>query len=88
MATMTVSLPEPMQEWVDAQIRSGEYASSSDYVHDLIRRDREKKDRLDGLRALIDDAEASGVGSRTVDEIFAEARAIARSRGMLPGTAE
>lgn len=47
MATMTVSLPYPMKEWVEAQVRSGEYASSSDDVRDLIRRDREQKDRAD-----------------------------------------
>lgn len=83
MATMTVSLPDQMKDWIESQIRSGEYASSSDYVRDLIRRDREQKDRLKALRSLIDEAEASGISSRTLDEIFAEARATARSRGLL-----
>ena len=39
MATMTVSLPDPMKDWIEAQISRGEYASASDYVRDLIRRD-------------------------------------------------
>jgi antitoxin ParD1/3/4 len=80
MATMTVSLPEPMKDWVEAQIQTGAYASSSDYVRDLIRRDREQKARIDAMRKLIDEAEASGVSPRSLDEIFAEARAIAKSR--------
>ncbi|MDN5849709.1 MAG: type II toxin-antitoxin system ParD family antitoxin [Nitrococcus sp.] len=80
MATMTVSLPDPMKDWIEAQTRTGEYASSSDYVRDLVRRDREQKDRLGALRKLIDEAEASGVNLRTLDEIFAEARTAVRSR--------
>ncbi|HEY6434263.1 MAG TPA: type II toxin-antitoxin system ParD family antitoxin [Acetobacteraceae bacterium] len=37
MATMTVSLPDPMKDWIEAQIGRGEYASASDYVRDLVR---------------------------------------------------
>jgi hypothetical protein len=40
-------------------------------------RTREQKDRIAALRELVDAAEASGVSVRTVDEIFAEARAAA-----------
>jgi antitoxin ParD1/3/4 len=83
MATMTVSLPDPMKDWVEAQIRSGEYASSSDYVRDLIRRDREQKHRMAELRKLLAEAEASGISPRTIDEILADARAQARARGLL-----
>ena len=85
MATMTISLPDPMKEWVEAQIRAGDYASSSDYVRDLIRKDREQRDRLNALRTMIDEAEASGISPRSVDEVFSEARAIAKSRGLLNG---
>jgi antitoxin ParD1/3/4 len=70
MATMTISLPDPMKEWVEAQIRTGDYASSSDYVRDLIRKDREQRDRLNALRTMIDEAEASGISPRSVDEGF------------------
>ena len=83
MATMTVSLPDPMKDWIEAQIKVGDYASSSDYVRDLVRRDREHKDKITALRRLIDEAEASGISPRTLDEIFAEARATARQRGLL-----
>lgn len=83
MATMTVSLPDPMKDWIEAQIKTGDYASSSDYVRDLVRRDREHKDKLTALRQLIDEAEASGLSPRTLDEVFAEARARARQRGLL-----
>ncbi|MFV3126560.1 type II toxin-antitoxin system ParD family antitoxin [Niveispirillum sp. KHB5.9] len=40
MATMNVSVPDRMRDWVQSQVDSGNYASASDYVRDLIRRDQ------------------------------------------------
>lgn len=88
MATMTVSLPEPMKEWVEAQIRSGDYASASDYVRDLVRRDRARRGgemTLEELRRLVADSKASGAGERSLDELFAEAERVARARGTVRG---
>ena len=42
MATMNVSLPDPMKQWVEAQARTGRYSNASDYVRDLIRKDQER----------------------------------------------
>jgi len=83
MATMTVSLPDPMKDWVEAQIRQGSYASASDYVRDLIRRDRDRREQelaLDDLRQKLAASRESGVSSRTVDEIFAEAQELSKAR--------
>ena len=77
MATMTVTLPEPMKDWVDAQIRRGEYATASDYVRDLIRRDRELRApplTLEDLQGIVAEAKASGISGRSVEEIFADAQ--------------
>ena len=46
MATMNVSLPDPMKEWVEAQSQTGRYSNASDYVRDLIRRDQERNDKM------------------------------------------
>ena len=52
MATMNVSLPDPLKDWVETQVKTGRYANASDYVRDLIRRDQEAKDSLvDALEA-------------------------------------
>lgn len=78
MATMTISLPDPMKEWIEAQIRQGDYASTSDYVRDLVRRDRERRAHpeltLEDLRWIVDDARASGPSRRKVPEILARAK--------------
>lgn len=89
MATMTVSLPDPMKDWIEEQVRSGHYASTSDYVRDLVRRDRERKAHpqytLAELKATIDDALASGAGGRRVPEVMAEAREIWKRRTKADG---
>ena len=72
MATMNVSLPDPMREWVEAQIKGGEYANASDYIRDLIRHDQR---RTQALEAAIDEGLKSGRSSRKADDIMAEAKA-------------
>ena len=53
MATMNISVPDPMKDWVQAQVDDGKYASSSDYVRDLIRKDQQQRDKLAALQAAI-----------------------------------
>ena len=60
MATMNVSLPDPMKAWVEDQTRDGRYSNVSDYVRDLIRKDQERKAAVAEIQALIDEGLASG----------------------------
>lgn len=86
MATMTISLPDPMKEWIETQIQAGDYASASDYVRDLVRRDRARRGQaftIDELRQLVAESRASGIGSRSMDELFAEAERLAAARGLV-----
>lgn len=83
MATMTVSLPEQMKEWIEGLARTGEYSTTSDYVRDLVRRDKERRGQeltLDELRQLVADAKASGTSSRSVEDIYQEAQKIVAAR--------
>ena len=84
MATMTISLPDRMKEWVEEQVETGDYASSSDYVRDLVRRDRDDKEaRLAALRAKIEASFASGRSGRSIADIISEGERIARERGLI-----
>jgi antitoxin ParD1/3/4 len=59
VATMNISLAEPLKEFVDEEVRDGGYSSTSDYMRDLIRqRQRSKAEEL--LRKLIAEGLASG----------------------------
>ena len=49
MSTMNISLPDTLKSFVDEQVSHGGYGTSSEYVRELIRKD---KDRLQ-LRSLL-----------------------------------
>jgi antitoxin ParD1/3/4 len=66
MATMNVSIPDAMKDWVEERVASGSYANASDYVRDLIRRDHERREAL--AQALIE-GENSGVSRRKLRDI-------------------
>jgi antitoxin ParD1/3/4 len=71
MATVKISLPDPIAEWIEEQIRSGQYANAGDYIGHLIRDDRKRCERL--VRALME-GEESGLSRRTVRGIIADAK--------------
>lgn len=60
MASMNVSLPDPLKAWVEAQAKTGRYANASDYVRDLIRRDQDRASKIDALQKLITEGIESG----------------------------
>ena len=60
MATMNVSLPEPMKAWVERQAESGHYGNASDYIRDLIRKDQERRQAVAVLQAAITEGLSSG----------------------------
>ena len=43
MATMNISLPDSMKDFVDSQVADGSYVTSSEYVRDLIRREQDRE---------------------------------------------
>jgi len=70
MTRKTITIPDAMDGWVKAQIESGRYGNDSEYFRDLIRRDQEKRQAEQELRALISEGLESGVSSSTVPEIM------------------
>jgi antitoxin ParD1/3/4 len=60
MATMNVSLPDPMKSWVERQAADGQYSNASDYVRHLIRRDQERGEALAQLQNAITEGLGSG----------------------------
>lgn len=73
MATMNVSLPDAMKDWVEGRADTGRYSNASDYVRDLIRKDQEREEKIVALRQLIEEGEASGVSALSADDIWANA---------------
>ncbi len=80
MASMNVSLPDLMRDWVQGRIDSGKYASVSDYVRHLIRLEQETADQKQALINALIEGEQSGVSERKVADILVAIREETRSR--------
>ena len=74
MATMNISLPDPMKAWVEEQAQSGRYANASDVIRDLIRREQVKAEKIAHWQRLIAEADASGVSDQSPREVIEELR--------------
>lgn len=74
MATMNISVPDPMKDWVLAQVETGVYANTSDYVRDLIRKDQEQRTKIAALQKAITEGLESGISDKSFDEIIQSAR--------------
>lgn len=51
MATMNISLPDGLKSFVDERVASEGYGTSSEYVRELIRRDKDRRQFKDYLLA-------------------------------------
>lgn len=77
MATMNISLPDPLKEHVREQVATGAYSNPSDYVRALIRADRKRVEE-ERLEQMLLDGLASGPAVEATPERMAELRRIAR----------
>ena len=80
MATMNISLPDLMKDWVESQIKTGQYGNASDYVRDLIRKDQKESEQINALQMAITQGIESGLSDRNLKDILQEARNKAKSK--------
>ena len=69
---VTITIPPGLQTWVETRLAAGDYADASDYLRDLVRRDRDGAaiDRQ-WLKAMIDEGLASGVVDAEPEDVLA-----------------
>lgn len=80
MAQMNISIPEKLKSYVESRVTGGDYASSSDYLRDLVRQDQRHHEQLERLRADIQAGYDSGISERDPFEHFEELKERIRSR--------
>lgn len=74
MATMNISVPDAMKDWVQLLVHVGSYANTSDYIRDLIRHDQERRDKIVALQTAITEGLESGTSNLSFDDIIQQAR--------------
>ncbi len=76
MATMNISLPDELKQFIDQQVAAGAYGSSSEYLRELIRRQRD----VETLRGMLLDGLNSGPATPMEPDFFNKMRARAHAR--------
>jgi antitoxin ParD1/3/4 len=71
MGTMNISLSDSLKAFVDEQVETAGYASSSEYVRELIRREQDRTK----LRGLLLEGARSAPSGEADAEYFASLRA-------------
>lgn len=82
MATMNISLPDSLREYVEAQVCAGGYSTASEYFRELVRDDHKRKarERLEELLLEGLDSPAREMTPADWDEIRREVRAQLQQR--------
>ena len=76
---MNISLPESMRTYVEEQIKNGDYGTVSEYIRDLIRRDRAEKEQHK-LESLLLEGLNSGEATSMTESDWADIRAAVRTK--------
>ena len=79
----TITLTSQQDQWVKTQIAAGRFTNDSEYIRDLIRRDRESDASFHVLQAAIREGLESGMSDRTISQIVEEGEARLRRDGRL-----
>jgi antitoxin ParD1/3/4 len=59
MASLNISLPKTLREYIETQVREGDFSTPSEYLRSLIREDQKRK-AVGRIEALLLDGLASG----------------------------
>ncbi len=70
MVKKSITLTPQQNEWIQSQLSQGRYASDSELLRGLIRKEQEKSEQIDSLRQALLVGERSGLSSRSVDDIL------------------
>jgi antitoxin ParD1/3/4 len=77
-STMNVSLPADLKRWVDQQVEEGGYGTASEYLRDVLRRARERKQRRQ-IDAMLVEAVQAGATIEMDDADWSSIRKTARA---------
>lgn len=72
MVKKSVTLTKQQNEWVQAQLSDGKYASDSEVLRDLIRKEQARQNDIQEIRQALISAENSGSSNRNPSEIMTE----------------
>lgn len=60
MTELSKILPPDLESWIETRVAEGRFFDASDYLRELVRRDRAEVEDTAWVRAMIEEGEASG----------------------------
>ncbi len=72
MVKKSITVTDQQNEWIQSQLSVGKYASDSELLRDLIRKEQARTDEIIELRQALLLGEKSGLSNRKPADIMAE----------------
>ena len=66
-----ITVTDQQEKWIQAQMATGNYASDSEVLRELIRKEQQRDDKLEAIRAALIEAEQSPKSDRSPEDIMA-----------------
>ncbi len=80
MVKKSITVTDKQNNWIQLQLQSGHYASDSELLRDLIRKEQQRMEQDEMLRDALLSGEKSGISEKSVTDVFMEAKAQYKSR--------
>lgn len=83
MVKKSITVTDQQEQWMKAQLATGNYASDSELLRDLIRKEQMRTAEIEAIRIKLIEAEQSGLVEKSPREILASFKEEARNNGKL-----
>lgn len=83
MVKKSITVTDQQEQWMQAQLATGHYASDSELLRDLIRKEQMRTSEVEIIRQELIKAEQSGFSSRSPEDIVKTVIARKQTNGEL-----
>ena len=84
MPRKSITFTDTHDEWLKAQVASGQYRSESEVISDLIRERQNRNTGIEAIRLALIEGEKSGLSQQTPEDVRKEVQEQLRKDGSLP----
>ena len=79
----SITVTEQQNEWIKNRIVNGDYGNDSEYLRDLIRKDRTENEKFIRLKNAIQEGIDSGICDDTIEDIMLSVEMDLKKNGQL-----
>lgn len=84
MVKKSITITDQQDQWIKAQMATGNYATDSEVVREALRQKQERDAEIEAIRAALIEGEQSGISDRTPEDVRAAVLDRLRKNGQLP----